>query len=61
MKQTDSFETKMNSLIEEYETERCEFTYDNNIKMLEQYCSRMEDSHLKCVIYTLLKQLEETQ
>ena len=61
MKQTNSLETDMKSLIEQYEAEHCEFTYDNNIKMLEQYCSRMEDSHLKCVIYTLLKQLEETQ
>lgn len=53
------FDIKMESLIKEYEAEECVFSYEANLKMLGLYLNRMEDCQLKCVIYTLMKQLDE--
>lgn len=48
------FETHMEALIEEYESECCDFSKSSCQKLLQLYLSHMEDSHLKCVLYKYL-------
>ncbi len=44
------------TLIKEYEQEECDFSNQEvNRKHLWLYVNRMEDSHLKCVLYSYLK------
>jgi hypothetical protein len=55
----NNFETHMDQLIKEYENEGCEFSEDTCRNLLKLYTSRMEDCHLKCVLYRYLKYQKE--
>jgi hypothetical protein len=58
LKSKTIFQQHMDSLVRDYEDECCKFDSETNIKMLSLYLSRMEDSHLKCVLYKHLEGLE---
>ena len=49
------FKQHMDDLVKEYESEECVFNKTSNRRMLEMYLSRMEDCHLKCVLYKYLE------
>lgn len=55
----NKFKQNMEVLVEQYEAEECNFDLSTNRKMLELYISRMEDCHIKCVLYKFLEQTKD--
>lgn len=59
-KYKDGYHNHMEALVSEYEDEECNFSdQGGNVKLLDMYTSRMEDCHLKCVLYMFLKNMKE--
>ena len=55
-KYKDGYHKHMETLVVKYEAEDCDFTnQESNERLLDMYTARMEDSHLKCVLYMFLK------